>query len=88
MTSSAWGLAGLEGRFTASPQAEEVTLAREEGPRLLVYTVKAGDTLGKIAGRFGLRIGDVRRWNGIAPNSNLIRKGQQLRLYLPPTAAG
>lgn len=43
------------------------------------YTVKAGDTLSGICGRFGVKVADVVRWNNIA-NPNLIRVGQVLKL--------
>lgn len=43
------------------------------------YTVKAGDTLSGICGRFGVNMNDVIRWNNIS-NPNLIRVGQVLTL--------
>ena len=41
------------------------------------YTVKAGDTLSGICGRFGVKMDNVCRWNDIK-NPNLIRVGQYL----------
>lgn len=35
------------------------------GPRTFVHTVKAGDTLPAIAGRYGVKVDDLRRWNAI-----------------------
>lgn len=43
------------------------------------YTVKAGDTLSGICGRFGVKMDDVVRWNNIS-NPNIIRVGQVLTL--------
>ena len=35
------------------------------GPRTFVHTVKAGETLPGIAGRYGVKVDDLRRWNKI-----------------------
>jgi len=35
------------------------------GPRTLTHTVKAGDTLPRIASRYRVSVGDLRRWNKI-----------------------
>lgn len=43
------------------------------------YTVKSGDYLGKIARKFGVRVNDIKRWNGL--RSNNIRIGQRLTIY-------
>lgn len=43
------------------------------------YTVKTGDTLTKIAGRYGVTVNQLVRWNSIA-NPNLIYVGQKLRV--------
>jgi len=47
----------------------------------LVYTVKSGDVIGKIAMKFNVRVADLRYWNGL--NRNLIRVGQKLVVYVP-----
>ena len=47
------------------------------------YHVKRGDTLGEIAARFGVRVRDIRNWNGM--RSNRIYAGQKLTIY---TAGG
>jgi membrane-bound lytic murein transglycosylase D len=41
--------------------------------------VRRGDTLSEIAARYGVRISDLRRWNGLGASS-LIRPGQELRV--------
>ena len=43
------------------------------------YRVKSGDFLGKIAYRYGVRVSDIKRWNGMK-NSKL-RVGQRLSIY-------
>ncbi|WP_298417942.1 LysM peptidoglycan-binding domain-containing protein [uncultured Kordia sp.] len=43
------------------------------------YRVKSGDYLGKIARRFGVRVSDLKRWNGL--RSNRLRIGQRLTVY-------
>lgn len=43
------------------------------------YRVVSGDYLGRIAKKFGVRVSDIKRWNGLR-NSN-IRAGQRLIIY-------
>ncbi|PTX60460.1 membrane-bound lytic murein transglycosylase D [Kordia periserrulae] len=43
------------------------------------YRVQKGDYLGKIARRFGVRVSDIKRWNGL--RSNRLRIGQRLTIY-------
>jgi len=43
------------------------------------YRVKSGDYLGKIARRYGVRVSQIKRWNGL--RSNNIRIGQRLTIY-------
>lgn len=45
----------------------------------IVYTVKKGDVLGKIATRNGVTVSDLKRWNKIQGNN--IRVGQKLVIY-------
>ncbi len=49
-----------------------------------VYTVKAGDTLSKIASQYGTTYQKLAQYNGIA-NPNIIRVGQKIKI--PGTAA-
>jgi membrane-bound lytic murein transglycosylase D len=41
--------------------------------------VRSGDYLGKIARRYGVRVSQIKRWNGL--RSNNIRAGQRLSIY-------
>ena len=47
----------------------------------LIYTVKEGDVPGSIAGKFNVRLSDLKYWNGI--RRNIIRIGQKLVIYVP-----
>jgi membrane-bound lytic murein transglycosylase D len=48
----------------------------------LVYKIRKGDTLSKIAQDYRVTVGEIKRWNGIR-NSRKIRPGQKLKIYLP-----
>src|SRR5690606_9480240 len=50
----------------------------------IVYKVQKGDVLGKIAGKYGVGIADLRKWNNI--NGNLIRAGQNLSIWVKPNS--
>jgi membrane-bound lytic murein transglycosylase D len=43
------------------------------------YRVKSGDYLGKIARKFGVRVSQLKRWNGL--RSNNLKIGQRLTVY-------
>ena len=43
------------------------------------YKVRNGDYLGKIANRFGVRVRDIKKWNGL--RNNRLRIGQRLSIY-------
>ena len=43
------------------------------------YRVRPGDYLGKIAGKFGVSVKSIKRWNGL--KSSRIRAGQRLTIY-------
>ena len=43
------------------------------------YRVKSGDFLGKIARRYGVRVSQIKSWNGL--RSNNLRIGQRLTIY-------
>ncbi len=54
------------------------------GKDRLVYRVRSGDVLGSIAGRYGVRVSDLRAWNGLS--GDMIRIGQTLVIYTKPSA--
>ncbi|MBI1307813.1 MAG: LysM peptidoglycan-binding domain-containing protein [Bacteroidetes bacterium] len=49
--------------------------------KLLYYTVKKGDYLGKIADLYDVNISDIRRWNEI--KGDKINVNQRLKIYVP-----
>jgi len=55
------------------------------GKEKITYHVKSGDVLGTIAARYRVRVSDIRKWNNL--NSNLIRVGQRLTIYVNSSVA-
>ncbi|MFV0268860.1 MAG: LysM peptidoglycan-binding domain-containing protein, partial [Draconibacterium sp.] len=51
------------------------------GKDRLQYTVRSGDVIGKIAGKFNVSSSSIRSWNNL--RGNLIRVGQKLNIYVP-----
>lgn len=43
------------------------------------HRVKSGDYLGKIARKYGVRVSDIKKWNGLRSNNVMI--GQNLKIY-------
>lgn len=43
-----------------------------------IYRVKSGDTLGKIARKYGVTVRQIKTWNGL--KSDMIRIGQRLKI--------
>ncbi|WP_298532281.1 lytic transglycosylase domain-containing protein [uncultured Algibacter sp.] len=43
------------------------------------YRVRSGDYLGKISRMYGVRVSDIKRWNGL--RSNNLKVGQRLTIY-------
>ncbi len=43
------------------------------------YKVRSGDYLGKIANKFGVRVSDIKRWNGL--RNHRLKIGQRLSIY-------
>ena len=72
---------------SASGKTELQLLARNTpgstyGRERVVYKVRSGDVLGKIAQRYRVRISDLKKWNNL--RSNLIRIGQRLNIWVLP----
>jgi LysM repeat protein len=61
------------------PKAEE-TSAPDSGA-FLVHVVQPGETLFRIAQRYGVRVQEIRSWNGLTDDR--LRVGQQLRVRSP-----
>ncbi len=56
-----------------------VTAAAVRAPR--VYTVRAGDSLWAISRRYGVGVGDLRKWNDL--QDDVLKVGQRLRVGAP-----
>lgn len=48
-------------------------------PKCITYTVKSGDTLGKIAKNHHVSVADIKKWNNL--KNDLIRVNQKLKIY-------
>ena len=60
-------------------------LVRSAEKNRIRYKVRSGDFLGKIAARYGVRVSQIKSWNGL--RSNNLRIGQRLTIY-PKGARG
>ncbi|HBK19459.1 MAG TPA: lytic transglycosylase, partial [Gammaproteobacteria bacterium] len=49
--------------------------------RKITYRVRRGDSLSRIAQRFGIGIGDIERWNSL-DRRRYLQPGQRLTLYV------
>ncbi|MGG1397368.1 LysM peptidoglycan-binding domain-containing protein [Bacillus salipaludis] len=65
--------------------AKTTTTTSSTTKNVSTYTVKSGDTLGKIAKQFDLSLQDLKALNGL--KSNLIRVGQKLKVTGKPVVA-
>ncbi|GAB3038038.1 lytic transglycosylase [Bowmanella dokdonensis] len=52
--------------------------------RTVTYTVRNGDSLARIAGRFNVGISDIERWNQLS-RSKYLQPGQKLKIYVDVT---
>ncbi len=68
---------------TAPKSAPQAAPQRGEGT---FYTVRSGDTLGHIAEKLSVRVGDLRAWNGI--RGSRINVGQKLALRSSSPSGG
>lgn len=72
----------LSGKAAAAPAARKTAAAHVARPAAVsgsTYTVKAGDTLGAIAARHGVRLADVFSWNNLSGRS-IIYPGQKIKI--------
>ena len=79
------------GKFVANEEAiyayveEELKTQEKPLPQLVKaqsrirYKVRSGDYLGKIAERYGVRVSQIKQWNGL--KSNNLRIGQRLTIF-------
>jgi membrane-bound lytic murein transglycosylase D len=50
-------------------------------PSKIVYKVKSGDYLSKIAQKYEVSVADLKRWNKGVIKHNKVNKGQKLKIY-------
>lgn len=85
--------------FVAFQKAEEIRKAEEleklrkqmesgipdlKTHKAITYTVKSGDVLGKIAGRYNVKVSQIKQWNHL--KSDRINIGQKLIIYVPKSS--
>jgi membrane-bound lytic murein transglycosylase D len=66
--------------WTANPKGNQREVIRK-----LTYTVRNGDSLARIAGKFNVRVSDIKRWNRKKTQSKYLQPGQRLTLYVDVT---
>lgn len=59
--------------------------SQREVIRKVNYKVRNGDSLARIAQKFGVRVSDIRRWNSNKTNNKYLQPGQRLTLYIDVT---
>ncbi|MDI6562937.1 LysM peptidoglycan-binding domain-containing protein, partial [Bacillus altitudinis] len=64
---------------------EKLTISSEETTTTGQYTIKAGDTLSKIAQKFGTTVNNLKVWNNLS--SDMIYAGSTLSVKGQATAA-
>jgi len=69
-----------------APDARSPATAAANAGGASTYTVKRGDTLGRIARAHGVKYRDLARWNGIE-DPNRLQVGQELRVAPPEPSA-
>lgn len=78
-----------KGDADAAPRSVEIAGApASDVGRVVTYKVRRGDTLGEIAAKHGVTVGQLRRWNGMGSRAKMIYPGQSLRIHLPAPQAG
>ena len=70
----------VAGHESASRSLAATSGGKPQAKRPQTHAVRSGQTLSGIAKRYGVRVSDLKRWNGIE-NANRIRPGQRLKLY-------
>lgn len=78
-----------QGPDAAAAAADAAPQQRAQAPRNAaqravngVYTVRRGDQIGGVARRFGVRVSDIQKWNGMGRSIKLVA-GRELRVAPP-----
>jgi membrane-bound lytic murein transglycosylase D len=75
------------GQVLSVPGTTRLASTEGSGSRSMTYVVRTGDTLGRIATRFRVRLADLLGWNDLTKRS-VIRPGQRLVMYVTDRRAG
>ena len=68
-------------RAEQARRAAEVAAQRTKAePQMIIYRVRSGDVLGRIAMRYHVTISQLMRWNNLT-SPDRIREGQTLKIY-------
>ncbi len=70
----------IYGHRTDELLANQTPVTSEKREEKIIHRVKSGESLSKIANRYGVSSRDLRRWNGL--RSSRIRKGSRLKVYV------
>lgn len=77
----------LQLRHLSIPQPKPVAkkpapakiVEKTKEPSYIIYTVKSGDSLSKIAQLYHVKVSDIKKWNNL--KNDLIREKQKLKIY-------
>ncbi|NEX20207.1 LysM peptidoglycan-binding domain-containing protein [Thiorhodococcus mannitoliphagus] len=70
---------GISSREPLLPGQSLSIPTRRGGPDLVTHRVRKGDSLSKVARRYGVSMADIRRWNQLTDKQ--LRTGETLRIY-------
>jgi membrane-bound lytic murein transglycosylase D len=62
-----------------SPSTRRAATAVAGKGKPTYYKIKSGDTLSSIAEKYGVRVKDIQRWNGMS--NTKIAAGKRLKIY-------
>ena len=79
------GSGAAAAKIQQTQQASTQTLQSAAPANTTTYTVKKGDTLGKIAERYGCSVAQIKQWNKLT--SNNIQIGQKLKVKAPSSGS-
>jgi LysM repeat protein len=68
----------LKGSATASTNIAEKAAPKKDTKKWITYKVRKGDTMGKIADAFDVKVSELRSWNKRAKS---VKQGQSLKVY-------
>ncbi len=75
----------VESNRSSFASAEEKTEKIYTAQKTFKYKVRRGESIGKIADKFGVKVNQIRKWNNLA--SNTIMVGKVLKIHNPESAS-